>query len=240
MGIVTVGKGWMQAGTDDRQVGPERAERQVRDALDAAFSVAATGEPKRWFVAASRDENRSADELRKRGVTVWQPRYRKGVNRSRGREARVVERPLFPGYLFVRLPECAEAFHAVSTIASGLLGATSGTGVWPVSVADDVVNGLMAACEAKIFDDTTPRRRARLEALLAKGEWVKIGAGAFAGLMARVADGWKGGHSVRLEAQLFGGLSVITVPVDDVHPIPNGDQPNWGRRGPHKRSDMSP
>lgn len=185
-------------------------------ALDAAFRVAAAGGPKRWFVAASRDEIRSADELRKRGVLVWQPRFMKEVNRHRGGRARKVERPLFPGYLFVCIPETAQAFHAVSSVTSGLLGAVAGGGGWPVAIADDVVRGLMAACSAKVFDDTVPRRRARLEAMLSAGEKVTVRSGMFAGLMAKVADGWKGGLTVRLEAALFGGQAVISVPVDDL------------------------
>lgn len=189
-----------------------RAARGLRRPLNEAFALAAHGAAKRWFVATAHNENRAADALAEWGVELWQPRRRVTLARRRGQAARDVERPLFDGYLFLRIPEAPAAFHAVLTVADGLLGSAGR----PAPQEDGLIAALRLASGAGVFDDTTCRRRARLEAALKRGEALKIGVGPFAGLLARAVEGWKGGATARLSVALFGGLTAVTLPVDDL------------------------
>lgn len=192
--------------------GRGHAARAERMTLAHGFALAASGEPKRWYVAAAHDENRAADRLGQWGVTLWQPRRKVTLARVRALPARDVERLLFPGYLFLKLPEAAQAFHAVNTETDGLLGAEGR----PLALADGVVETLRLANEAGAFDDTATRRRARMERALIAGATVMVKSGPLSGVLARVAEGWKGGATARLEAELFGGLTLVTVRVDEL------------------------
>ncbi len=192
------------------------AARSERASLAQGFALAADARlPRRWYVAAAHDENRAADRLRGWGVELWQPRRKVTLARVRSLPARDVERPLFPGYLFLRLPEAAAAFHAVNTETAGLLGQRG----WPQALADGAVETLRLANDAGAFDDTATRRRAQMERALIAGAQVMVKSGPLAGVLARVAEGWKGGAVARLEAELFGGMTLVTVRVDELSEV---------------------
>lgn len=203
-------------GDDDSRLRMARRARAKAMPIDEAFALAADRRlPRRWYVAAARDENRAADRLGARGVELWQPRRKVTIGRRRGLAARDVERPLFPGYLFLHVPAAAEAFHAVNTETDGLLGARG----WPEALADGVIETLRLANDAGAFDDTCVRRRAKLERALIAGAEVMVKSGPLAGVLARVAEGWKGGAVARLEAELFGGLTLVSVRLDELREV---------------------
>lgn len=56
-----------------------------------------------WYVARTKSgvEDRAASHLRNQGYDVYIPKYRRQVRHAR--QTRVVLRPLFPSYLFVRM-----------------------------------------------------------------------------------------------------------------------------------------
>lgn len=187
-----------------------------RATLADGFALAADpGLARRWYVAAAHDENRAADRLTGWGVELWQPSRKVTLKRTRGLAARDVERPLFPGYLFLHVPEAAAAFHAVNTETDGLLGARG----WPEALSDGVIETLRLANDAGAFDDTCVRRRAKLERALIAGAEVMVKSGPLAGVLARVAEGWKGGAVARLEAELFGGMTLVSVRVDELQEV---------------------
>lgn len=58
-----------------------------------------------------------------------------------------------------------------------------------------------------------------MERALIAGATVMVKSGPLSGVLARVAEGWKGGATARLEAELFGGLTLVTVRVDELKEV---------------------
>lgn len=214
--------GFVTDWTRDEGISGRAADRLRRAgadaaALDAAFA-AARGGGRAWFVAEARDPNRCGDRLARRGLDIWQPRRTVTRPRRRGLAAAEIAVPLFPGYLFVHIPPTAPAFHAVLTEAASLLGQDGR----PQPVADADIAALRGAVDHRVFDDTAPRRAARLEAALKAGGAVEIVNGPWAGCIARAVEGWRGGAVARLEAHLFGGMARITAPVSALRLVEAG------------------
>lgn len=139
--------------------------------------------PETWFVAQTQAhrETRASAELTKQGFEVFLPYYRKQIRHAR--RVNVVNMPLFPGYIFVRL-STATRWRAVNGTLGVIRIVTCANE--PAPVPNGVVEGLMSRCDADGYVPLPAR-----DALKA-GDRVRVAGGAFAetlGLFDDVRDG---------------------------------------------------
>ncbi|MBF0323949.1 MAG: transcriptional activator RfaH [Alphaproteobacteria bacterium] len=125
----------------------------------------------RWFVVHTKPHAEPVAErhLRRQGFVPYLPQIRREV-RHAGR-TRSVLRPLFPGYLFVRLDTGAGRWQAIrSTVGvSALLGGTAG----PRPVTDAVVEHIQS------HEDADGLIALKTPVPFEVGQMVTIGQGAF-------------------------------------------------------------
>lgn len=96
----------------------------------------------RWYVAQthSRAEETALAHLKRQGFRAYLPRYRK--KRRHARKTELVERPLFPGYLFVCLDVARMRWRPIrSTVGVRLLICD---GDRPLAVPEGVVEDIRA------------------------------------------------------------------------------------------------
>ena len=129
--------------------------------------------PSGWFCARTlpHKEKFAQENLAKRGLTVYCPRYHKWI--SSARKKQLVSRPLFPGYLFVRQAEGASFFGILKRAPgiSTIIGGHSGFSVLP----DDVIAKLKQGENESGFIEINANR-------FKKGDKIKLTDERFAGL----------------------------------------------------------
>lgn len=131
-----------------------------------------------WYVVHTQPmaEQRAAANLARQGYETYLPLYRR--RRSHARRVELVERPLFPRYLFVRFDPRADRWRPILGTfgVSGLVR----IGDIPVPVPGGIVEALRANQEAHAFDDTiSPVRK------LGVGARIRVLAGPFADLVGK-------------------------------------------------------
>lgn len=132
---------------------------------------------KRWYVVHTRAnaEARAFDNLRRQGFEVFLPRHKR--RRVHARRVEIVERPLFPRYLFV-------AFDLVAAPWRSILG-TFGVadllrhGDMPAPMPADVVEALQSDQDRHRFDAVDPAK------LWRAGDAVRVLTGPFADLIGK-------------------------------------------------------
>lgn len=162
---------------------------------------------KHWYIVQTnaRAEARAAQSLQEAGFAHYAPVERVLRNRHRGRDAEPVERPLFPGYLFVSLGDddvpggCVERFDLAS-MADGVKSFV-GVGGAPRVVPDAVVEAIRAE-EADGAYDRTVKRRAKPPAV---GSRVTILSGVFKGWSATMLAHMRPDERVRVLLHGLGG-----------------------------------
>ena len=135
-----------------------------------------------WYLLHTkpRQEKSALDNLQRQGYECYLPML--SAERLRQRVLSVIDEPLFPRYLFIRLDTC------LSAKGWGPIRSTKGVsrlvsfGNEPAKIDDRLVHLLLSQENA---------RRTELRRLFTKGERVMIVDGAFAGLEAifQMADG---------------------------------------------------
>ncbi len=94
----------------------------------------------RWYVVQTQPhaEARAEVHLRRQGFTTYLPRLIK--SRRHARKTEQVSRPLFPRYMFVRIDQAHQGWHAISSTfgVSHLIGGENG----PVALRDGVIEAL--------------------------------------------------------------------------------------------------
>lgn len=131
-----------------------------------------------WYVVHTQPmaEQRAAANLVRQGYETYLPLYRR--RRSHARRVELVERPLFPRYLFVRFDPGADRWRPILGTfgVSGLIR----IGDMPVPVPGGIVDALRANQAAQAFDDTiSPVRK------LGVGAHIRVLAGPFADLVGK-------------------------------------------------------
>ncbi len=95
-----------------------------------------------WFVVRTKSnaEDRAVWHLKNQGFDVYLPRYRKQVRHAR--KTQTVLRPLFPGYMFVRMDPARQRWQAVN----GTVGVVSLVqfGDLPHPISSEVVEAIRA------------------------------------------------------------------------------------------------
>ncbi len=97
-----------------------------------------------WYAVQirARDEIKALGHLVRQGYRIYLPRYAKRIRHARKTE--LVPRPLFPGYLFVRLNLAADGWRSIrSTVGVAGAGIVC-FGGQPVPLPNGIVEGLKA------------------------------------------------------------------------------------------------
>lgn len=147
-----------------------------------------------WYAVRTRSncEAKSRSILSEKGVETYLPTFRE-VHQWKDRK-KVVEQPLFPGYLFVRIADCPQT--RISVLSSdgvvGILGC--GTSMEPVPESE--MEAVRRMLEAGVGCRTNP--------LLQEGAWVRVKRGPLKnleGLLVRVKNQMRLVVSITLLAQ---------------------------------------
>lgn len=180
-------------------------------AIALSLAVRPAGGDAPWHVlTVAGDGAKAAAALEALGVTVWRPLRKVRVRARRGAVSRLVHRPLFEGYLFVRFGGGMPALAAVLR-ADGVSGVLGVDGE-PKPLRSDVVMALMRLHDKGAFDDSLVAACGKQR--LRPGDLVEIKAGPLAGIFATVAEGYAGTRLVRLQAALFGGAAPVKISLD--------------------------
>lgn len=159
-----------------------------------------------WFVVRTqpRAEERASWHLNNQGYEVYLPRYRKQVRHARKTET--VLRPLFPGYVFVRIDTLRQRWRSIN----GTVGVISLVqfGNEPVSVPAAVVDAIRTREDVGGVVSLAPEG-------LKKGDVVRVRDGAFAdytALLEEVSDEKR----VILLLDLMGREVRVSVPMENL------------------------
>ena len=145
----------------------------------------ATGGAERWFAVWTRSqcEPRVEEALRRKNLDVFLPRIRQ-LSRRRDRRL-VLERPLFPGYIFPRFVPSREAYLKVAS-TEGVVRILGDRWDALHPIPDEQVEAVRRLVAAS--DKVQPVPWVRV------GDRVRITAGALAGLEGFVLE-WRAGRS---------------------------------------------
>lgn len=151
-------------------------------------------------------ERIALDELQAAKIAVWCPMASEKRNPKRGMKAVIVERPLFTGYVFLRLPDCAEAWVGAG-IAGRLSGYLGNDGV-PAKIPARVINTLMIKVKSPEVASLVPRVRAGMNAVVRDGP--------FASFEAKIKRVMRGHGRAEVEVSIFGRLVPVELELDQL------------------------
>lgn len=195
-----------------------RRSKELEAALHEGMRRESFGADPRWYVlrVRQRAEKRVAEAVEKLGLTTWVPMTKAMVQRFRKRGLVKVDRPVFEGFLFVRLTGNNYAWLMLMGVdgVQSILGGEDG----PLPVRPENMNALMKMQEAGVFD-LAKGARAQAKALIASdfpiGSTVLIKDGPFA-LFEAVIDGYVHTRHVRALTNIFGGEVVVELEIDQI------------------------
>lgn len=180
--------------------------------------VCAAGEA-RWYAVYTtcRHEKKVAQHLAQRGVEHFLPLYAAHRKWRDGSKV-VLELPLFPCYLFVRIGQ-AERVHVLGT--PGALALVGGTGGEPAELPEAVLDALRQGVDLGLVEP---------HPLLTTGQQVRIRSGAFAGMQGVIQRRKNGCRVVLMLAQMMQSVAV-EVGETDVEPVESGARQTPGLLG---------
>lgn len=164
-----------------------------------------------WFALLTRSnfEQMVFDQVARKKITAFLPTTRK-ASRRKDRK-RIIEVPLFPGYLFVR--SCFDSAHQLSILktlgAVRILGNTQG----PTSIPDSQIQSLkiMTSAGTDLITGSCIQ--------LQKGDPVMVLEGPMAGLKGEFFQ-HKGKGRVIIKVTLLGQYAGVEIDGDNVEKIP--------------------
>jgi transcriptional antiterminator RfaH len=159
-----------------------------------------------WFVVQTqpRAEAKARRHLINQGFTAYLPVYRRRVRHAR--RNKIAMRPLFPGYLFVRLDPEQQRWHSIN----GTIGVRQilTNGVTPRYVPDRIIDEIVSREDESGAVKLVPQ-------VFKPGQTVRLTDGAFAdvsGLFEQTRDE----HRVILLLSLLGRKVRVEVPATEV------------------------
>lgn len=168
----------------------------------------------RWVVATCRvgREDEVSDSLTAAGIECWCPRERLRARPRRGLQAVDIFRPIFRGYVFVRIVPDSKAYAGL-LIAARLRGLMGRDGV-PYLMPEPLMQALMLAAveserKQKDVGDLPP-----LPDLV--GKRVVIRSGPFTDFAVTVRKLLAKRRQVVVDVMMFGGMTEMIVDVDSV------------------------
>lgn len=170
-----------------------------------------------WYAVLTnpRCEAKAVAGLRERGFDVYLPEETR-LKRSKANARERVNRPLFPGYLFVGLnPDCGAGLYHVR-LQDGVRGVVASADGRPARIGHVVINGepvrivdWLRSRQAMGEFDYTPARRT----LFSKGHRAKLTHGQFKGHVGTMTEAdTEGRIRIELEGLFKGGIWI-----DDDH-----------------------
>jgi transcription antitermination factor NusG len=172
----------------------------------------------KWFAlyTTSRHEKRVALHLSQRQIECYLPLYRAARRWSDGSKV-TLDLPLFPGYLFIRIPRC-ERSRVLAV--PGALAVVGGTGGEPATLPDATVEALRTGLKS---------RPAQPHRLMTTGQKVRIRSGALTGFEGIVVRS-KNGLRVVLTLEHIMQSYSVEVDLDDLEPL-TPEAPIWSAIG---------
>ena len=187
-------------------------QRSVRDSGPEPGHEAAPS--LKWFAlyTTSRHEKRVALHLSQRQIDCYLPLYRSERRWSDGSRV-TLDLPLFPGYLFIRIPR-SERGRVLAV--PGALSVVGGTGGEPAPLPDATIEALRAGLKL---------RPAQPHPLMTAGQKVRIRSGALSGFEGVVVRS-KNGFRVVLTLEHIMQSYAVEVDLEDLEPLTPGN-PTW-------------
>ncbi|WP_164527922.1 transcription termination/antitermination protein NusG [Georhizobium profundi] len=193
-------------------------DKALREGLERESFPREGGPVARWYVlrVKRRTEERVAEAVDKLGLTRWVPIEMVNAKHRRHGGSRIVERPIFEGFVFVELVGNAYAWLFLLGIqgVQSILGSEHG----PMPVDRRKMSDLMKMVDAGVFDGKKGARD-RAKALIANdfpvGCSVTIASGPFEYLNA-VVDGYAPNRHVRAMVNLFGRQCAVDLSIDQI------------------------
>lgn len=194
----------------DRDGAPHDVERALRAERESAARQAnlervagAEGILRQWFVirTANRSEKAVDDRLRLAGIETWMATKTVALEVKHTRRRRNVERPVWLGYLFVRVVPSAAAWVGLR----GVDGVVSvlGTERGPLPVKDEIINDLRGLVAEGAFN-------LKRDGDIAIGTKVMIERGPMKWCQG-VLDGYVGTRAARVMVPVFGGIVPVEI-----------------------------
>ncbi|MCF8093442.1 MAG: UpxY family transcription antiterminator [Desulfotignum sp.] len=169
-------------------------------------------QPLHWFALLTRSnfEQIVFDQITRKKINAFLPKTRKSSRRKDRK--RIIEVPLFPGYLFVR--SCFDAAHQLTILKT--LGAVRllGNGQGPTPIPDTQIDSL------KIMTSTGTDLITGSCIRLKKGDPVMVLEGPMAGLKGEFFQ-YKGRGRVIVKISLLGQWAGVEMNEDNVEKIPS-------------------
>lgn len=191
----------------------ERASRHALERESAARLVSAAkgridDDRLSWAIARVPvgQERIACDELKAAGIAFWSPTASGKRPPKRGRPAVTVERPIFTGYVFVRLPWCAEAW--VGAMIAARISAYLGIGGVPARITPERIKRLMLDVKSPEVATLSPKLR--------PGMMARIEDGPFRHFEATVKRVMGNKGMAKVEISLFGNLVPVELGLDQL------------------------
>lgn len=152
-----------------------------------------------WFVARTepRRERLASESVSEIGLSVYMPIALERV--PAGRRPRMVERPMFPDYLFIYCLPTAEHWHMIC-VARGIAEILGGQK--PVSIKEAAIEAIRLF-EAKAAERAGKPRRSGAVWHYSKGDVVRITSGPFSGFYAQLTSAVNHHDRVRALVDIF-------------------------------------
>lgn len=203
----------------DRVYGRQSAAEAARERHEEIIAMARKDRRNfdglaRWVVATCRvgREAETSDSLVAAGIECWCPRERLLARPRRGLRAVDIFRPIFRGYLFVRVIPDSYAYAGLMA-AARLRGLMSQDGK-PYLMPDALMDRLMLAALESERKQQDASELPPLPDLL--GRRVTIRSGPFADFAVTVRKLLSKRRQVVVDVPMFGGMSEATVDVDSI------------------------
>jgi len=172
----------------------------------AGWEAGSESHPRGWFVIRTKNRAEKAVEntLTAAGIECWFAVKTTDVLVYGSRRRRNVVRPIWLGYLFVKVVPCNETWAGLLRVdgVASVIGTASG----PARIDDEIMNDLMGLVNKGVFNERHDAKPFKV------GARVMIKAGHFEGFKGAV-QGYVGKRAVRVLAEVFGGHSVIELGV---------------------------
>ena len=187
----------------------ERDPDRIKIRMQEKFLAIAAGNEqseKQWFVlkTANKQEKAVSKSVSNFGIETWLPMKSEARSVKYTMKKKVVQVPIFNGYVFVRVVPCAESWVGLSRIdgAISLIFGQYGA----IIVSDKYMNDLRCLTEVGSFNDLNDFPRYK------NGERVSFPVGS-AGVFEGVIEGYVGTRAARVLAFIFGQQRTIEVPL---------------------------
>ncbi len=155
----------------------------------------------KWYVAQLKPNGfqKATVNLERQNFKTFMPLQER--NAKIGRRLRIIEKPIFPGYIFVSFAPDADGWHAINSTlgVSRLMGLKAGV---PSPVPDAFMAGLFARCD----NDSVLQAMSDLKV----GDRVRMVSGPFADIVGEI-DTILGENNIRLLFDIMGQATKVDV-----------------------------